>query len=128
MATQDQNISNTAEEQLQFKEAESSLNASELLQSGLKGLEKLGGFQLIKGLIKGTENIGPRRKAVKNIFLTDSTYEDTRKKIKNELEMWIEVLRRPEVKTVWKSSRSVLRNATRQKKTSVTICSTYMKR
>ena len=92
MATQDQNISNTAEEQLQFKEAESSLNASELLQSGLKGLEKLGGFQLIKGLIKGTENMDPRRKAVKNIFLTDSTYEDTRKKIKNELEMWIEVL------------------------------------
>ena len=76
MATQDQNISNTAEEQLQFKEAESSLNASELLQSGLKGLEKLGGFQLIKGLIKGTENMDPRRKAVKNIFLTDSTYED----------------------------------------------------
>ena len=87
MSTQEQTTNNASEEQLQFKGADSSANPAELLQSGLKGLDKFGGFQLIKGLIKGAENMDPRRKAVKNIFLTDSTYEDTRKKFKNELGM-----------------------------------------
>lgn len=79
---------------MQFKEAgaASAVNSAEQLQAGLKGLDKFGGFQLIKGLIKGAENMDPRRKAVKNIFLTDSTYEEARKKFKNELAMWIEIL------------------------------------
>lgn len=91
MSTQEQAMNSAAEEQL-FKGGETSLNTAEQLQLSLKGLEKFGGFQLIKGLIKGAENMDPRRKAVKNIFLTDSTYEDTRKKFKNELDMWIEIL------------------------------------
>lgn len=92
MSTQEEAIKNSAEEQLQYKEAAQAANPAELLQSGLKGLDKFGGFQLIKGLIKGAENMDPRRKAVKNIFLTDSTYDDARKKFKNELDMWIEIL------------------------------------
>lgn len=92
MATQEQTINEAAEEQLQLRGAEASVNPADLLQSGLKGLDKFGGFQLIKGLIKGAENMDPRRKAVKNIFLSDSTYEETRKKLKNELSMWIEIL------------------------------------
>lgn len=92
MSTEEQKVNGAAEEQLQFKGAEASVNPAELLQSGLKGLDKFGGFQLIKGLIKGAENMDPRRKAVKNIFLTDSTYEEARKKFKNELAMWIDIL------------------------------------
>ena len=34
----------------------------------------------------------PRRKAVKNIFLTDSTYDDARKKLRNQLSLWLAVL------------------------------------
>ena len=93
MSTQEQlNTGNLAEENLQFRETEASVNPAEQLQTGLKGLDKFGGFQLIKGLIKGAENLDPRRKAVKNIFLTESTYEETRKKVKNEIDMWIEIL------------------------------------
>lgn len=94
MSTQEQEMNASAQEQLQFKEAgaASVVNSAEQLQAGLKGLDKFGGFQLIKGLIKGAENMDPRRKAVKNIFLTDSTYEETRKKFKNELAMWIDIL------------------------------------
>jgi len=94
MSTQEQAMNTSAEEQLQFKEvgAASAVASAEQLQAGLKGLDKFGGFQLIKGLIKGAENMDPRRKAVKNIFLTDSTYEESRKKFKNELAMWIEIL------------------------------------
>ena len=72
--------------------AQPALNPEEQLQAGLKGLDRFGGFQLIKGLIKGAENMDPRRKAVKNIFLTDSTYNEARKKFANELDLWIEIL------------------------------------
>lgn len=68
-------------------------NPGELLQKSLAdGLAKYGGFQLLKGLIKGIENMDPRRKAVKNIFLTDAAYADARQKLKNELELWVNIL------------------------------------
>ena len=67
-------------------------NPSALLQESLDGLNKFGGFQMVKGLIKGVENMDPRRKAVKNIFLSDAAYADSRKKLKNELELWISIL------------------------------------
>ena len=68
-------------------------NPSELLQKSLsEGLAKYGGFQLLKGLIKGVENMDPRRKAVKNIFLSDAAYADARQKLKNELELWVSIL------------------------------------
>lgn len=92
MSVKEQKIDSTVPEQLQSRGAEVAVNSADELQAGLKGLDKFGGFQLIKGLIKGAENMDPRRKAVKNIFLSDSTYDDARKKFKNELSMWIEVL------------------------------------
>ena len=68
-------------------------NPSEVLQKSLnEGLSKYGGFQLLKGLIKGVENMDPRRKAVKNIFLSDAAYADARLKLKNELELWVSIL------------------------------------
>ena len=47
---------------------------------------------MLKGLIKGVENMDPRRKAVKNIFLSDAAYDESRKKLKNELELWVSIL------------------------------------
>lgn len=67
-------------------------NPAELLQKSLSGLDKFGGFQLLKGLIKGVENMDPRRKAIKNVFLNDSAYEDARNRLKNELSLWVEIL------------------------------------
>ena len=46
----------------------------------------------MKGLIKGVENMDPRRKAIKNVFLNDSAYEDARNRLKNELSLWVEIL------------------------------------
>ncbi len=79
-------------EGLELKEREKIENPEGLLQDSLGGLDKFGGFQLLKGLIKGVENMDPRRKAVKNIFLSDSAYKDARKKLKNELELWVSIL------------------------------------
>lgn len=92
MSTQEQLSNNAAGEELQLHSAGAPAKPEELLQAGLKGLDKFGGFQLVKGLVKGAENMDPRRKAVKNIFLNDSTYADTRKKLRNELVMWVEIL------------------------------------
>lgn len=67
-------------------------NPAGLLQESLSGLDKFGGFKMLKGLIKGIDNMDPRRKAVKNIFLSDSAYADARQKLKNELELWVSIL------------------------------------
>lgn len=91
MSTEQQKVAAAAEEQPQRQPAGAAIPAQQL-QDGLKGLDKFGGFQLIKGLIKGAENMDPRRKAVKNVFLNDSTYDDSRRKFKSELAMWIDVL------------------------------------
>ena len=90
MATEQQKV--VSSESLGFKEREKIENPAELLQSSISGLDKFGGFQLLKGLIKGVENMDPRRKAVKNIFLSDSAYSDARKRLTNELSLWIEIL------------------------------------
>ncbi len=82
----------TQGEGLELRDNEQIANPAELLQSSLSGLDKFGGFQLLKGLIKGIENMDPRRKAIKNIFLSDAAYADNRKKLKNELELWVSIL------------------------------------
>ena len=91
MATEEQKVT-TQNEALGLQEREKVANPAEQLQSSLGALDKFGGFQLLKGLIKGVENMDPRRKAVKNIFLSDATYGDARKKLKNELALWLKVL------------------------------------
>lgn len=77
---------------LELREKEKIENPAGLLQDSLSGLDKFGGFQMLKGLIKGVENMDPRRKAVKNIFLGDASYSEARKKLKNELELWVSIL------------------------------------
>ena len=89
MATEEQK---TNMEAAGFQERIKIDNPAGLLQESLTGLDKFGGFQLIKGLIKEIENMDPRRKAVKNIFLSDATYADARKKLKNEISLWLDIL------------------------------------
>lgn len=90
MAIEEQKI--VSSETLGYKEREKIENPAELLQKSINGLDKFGGYQLLKGLIKGVENMDPRRKAVKDIFLKDSAYADERKRLINELSIWIEIL------------------------------------
>lgn len=91
MAVEEQKKASSTEN-LELKEKQSVVNPAELLQKSLSGLDKFGGFQLLKGLIKGVENMDPRRKAIKNVFLNDSAYEDARNRLKNELSLWVEIL------------------------------------
>ena len=91
MATEEQKVA-TSGEGLELQERAKVANPAELLQSSLSGLDKFGGFQLLKGLIKGVENMDPRRKAVKNVFLSDAAYEDARKRLQNELSLWVDII------------------------------------
>ena len=76
----------------ELRERERIQDPAAALQESIAGLGKFGGFQLVKGLIKGVENMDPRRKAAKNIFLNDAAYADARGKLKNELALWISIL------------------------------------
>lgn len=91
MAAEEQKLAPKAEG-MELQDKSAAVNSAELLQSSLSGLDKFGGFQLLKGLIKGVENMDPRRKAIKNVFLNDGVYEDARKRLKNELSLWVEIL------------------------------------
>lgn len=91
MAVEEQKLATSAEG-MKLQEKQIVENPTELLQNSLLGLDKFGGFQLLKGLIKGIENMDPRRKAIKNVFLNDDAYEDERKRLRNEISLWIEIL------------------------------------
>lgn len=79
-------------EELQFQQKEQMPNHDELLQKSLKGLEQFGGFQLLKGMVKGLENMDPYRKAVKEIFLSDGAYKEMRNQLQSVLSRWVEIL------------------------------------
>lgn len=91
MAVEEQKLASSSDS-MELQERQTVANPVELLQKSLSGLDKFGGFQLLKGLIKGVENMDPRRKAIKNVFLNDSAYEDARNRLKNELSLWVEIL------------------------------------
>lgn len=91
MAVEEQKLASSPDG-MELQERQTVTNPAELLQKSLSGLDKFGGFQLLKGLIKGVENMDPRRKAIKNVFLNDSAYEDARNRLKNELSLWVEIL------------------------------------
>lgn len=91
MATEEQKAV-TLDEGIELQEREKQMCPEELLKSSLDGLDKFGGFQLLKGLIRGVENMDPRRKAVKNVFLSDSAYESARLRLQNELSLWVDIL------------------------------------
>ncbi len=92
MSAEEQKITVPAEGR-ELRERPEIANPAELLQNSIGGLDKFGGFQLIKGLIKGVENMDPRRRAIKNVFLTDSAYADARKRLRNELSLWVDILK-----------------------------------
>lgn len=77
---------------LELQEQQKQKSAADQLQDSLVGLDEYGGFQLLKGLLKGAENMDPRRKAVKNIFLTDFDFQNARESLKQEIRQWLVIL------------------------------------
>ena len=88
-----QEPSKAAEIQSRVQEAIKSIDKpSEVLEGGLKKLEKFGGFDLLESTIDGIQNINPERKARKKIFLEESAKKAEREALKKTLQWWSEIL------------------------------------
>lgn len=73
-------------------------NPAELLEQSINGsLSPFGGFKLITGFINGVENMNPRRKAVRSIFLSDPSYTRARLQLKYELKLWVSILKNGDI-------------------------------
>jgi len=62
------------------------------IEEAIEALMDYGGFDLIKDTIEGAGSMDPESKARKNIFLTDSSKKPEREKLKNVLNLWIELV------------------------------------
>ena len=67
-------------------------NPAQVLEGGLKKLEKFGGFDLLETAIDNIQNINPERKARKKIFLEESSKKAEREALKKNLQWWSEIL------------------------------------
>ena len=73
------------------KENQQQLKVKELQQITSK-IDKYGGFDIVETTVKGVENLNPKKKARKEIFLTESQYKEDRANLKRRLELWAELL------------------------------------
>ena len=62
------------------------------LDSALEKLSKFGGFNFLESSVEGVQNLNPERKARKKIFLTDEQKSAEREVLKNNIDMWINLL------------------------------------
>jgi hypothetical protein len=61
-------------------------------KSAVEVLAEYGGFSFLENIIDGFSNLNPKRKARRNIFLTDEQWETERKNLTNRLNIWIDLL------------------------------------
>ncbi|HLZ85605.1 MAG TPA: DUF5458 family protein [Puia sp.] len=88
-----QEASKTAEWQAKVQEAVKSIDKpAEVLDGGIKKLEKFGGFDLLESAIEGVQQVSPERKARKKIFLEESAKKAERESLKKSLQWWSEIL------------------------------------
>jgi len=62
------------------------------LQQDTVALEKFGGFDIVETSIQGVQNLNPKRKARKNIFLTEERNNGERNELKARLQLWHDFL------------------------------------
>lgn len=65
-------------------------------KSAVDRLKEFGGFSFLENIIDGYSNLNPARKARRNIFLSDSQWENERKALINRLEVWLKLLQENE--------------------------------
>lgn len=61
--------------------------------SSIGKLIEYGGFSFLENIIDGYSNLNPKRKARRNIFLTDEQWENERKTLVNRLNVWLDLLK-----------------------------------
>lgn len=59
---------------------------------GLENLVEYGGFAFLENIIDGFSNLNPKRKARRNIFLSDDQWKNQRGELENRLNIWLDLL------------------------------------
>ena len=67
-------------------------NPAERLKESLESLEDYGDFDLLETMADGLENMNPRSRAAKKIFLQDNEFAEQREHLKTNLLMWLNIL------------------------------------
>jgi hypothetical protein len=78
-----------------IKQEVENIATPELLKTSLDELQTVIGvesFDFLSNLIEGLDNMNPEKKARKKIFLSESSRKKDREKLKNSLNLWIDVL------------------------------------
>lgn len=65
---------------------------AERLRENVTSLSGFGGYDIISTTVEGAQNMDPSKKALKNIFLSESTYQEERSNLKDRLESWVGLL------------------------------------
>ncbi|GEO04169.1 hypothetical protein AAE02nite_18330 [Adhaeribacter aerolatus] len=89
---QEELLNTREKEAVTVEKAAPSRNLSELCDK----LIDFGGFELIENAIEGVKVMNPESKARKNIFLTESSRANDREKLKNQLSMWLDLVKASE--------------------------------
>lgn len=75
-----------------FKEIEKISDPSEMLEKCIINLKKYGGYDLLEGAVDLLENMNPRKRAAKKMFLNESEFKESREKLAKNLFLWINLL------------------------------------
>lgn len=68
------------------------VNPAAMLEKSLDALQNEGGFKFLRGLVRDIERMDPAKKASKNAFLSEIDYADTRKTMRDEIQVLISIL------------------------------------
>ncbi len=77
----------------QNKKATSQVTANDVAVLEQNPLAEYGGFSFLENIIDEYSNLNPKRKARRNIFLTDKQWGSERKNLTNRLNVWLELLK-----------------------------------
>lgn len=69
---------------------------TQALKESTNQLSKFGGFDIVSTTVDGSKNMNPAKRALKNIFLSESAYEKERGDLQKRLELWIDLLENSE--------------------------------
>jgi hypothetical protein len=89
MAQEEQNLANAP---LVKERVVEQKQPTRTLAESVQQLTKFGGFEFIKTIVDGTENMDPSKKARKSIFLTEEDNKADRKKLKKRLQDFASLL------------------------------------
>lgn len=76
--------------------AEKEQQAGGGLEQNLNVLAKMGGFKFLETTVAGIKNMNPKRKALKNIFLSEASKQVDKKDLARRLGLWIDLLENSE--------------------------------